>query len=229
MGIGEWLFGRQEQPPETPIPRVPPAADLHAAVDQVEAMAVAGKVRPEVLARLRRVTKTVRETIPRMDRLGGGSTQAYHVMATATDYLPEASGGYLRRPREWADSRPVDRGKTPLMILVDQLDLLGRTMDRVFDAINRADAEALVIHGRFLQEKFGHASTGGELALGAGTPLPPMPSSPGPAPAPDSAAPRHPQVTPDSGAPSAPSPTLTPPQAPATPDIRLQPPIGRQG
>ena len=115
------------------------------------------------------------------------------------------------------------------MILVDQLDLLGRTMDRVFDAINRADAEALVIHGRFLQEKFGHASTGGELALGAGTPLPPMPSSPGPAPAPDPAAPRHPQVTPDSGAPSAPSPTLTPPQAPATPDIRLQPPIGRQG
>jgi hypothetical protein len=57
-------------------------------------------------------------------------------MATATDYLPEAIGGYLRLPREWADSRPVDRGKTPLMILVDQLDLLGRTMDRVFDAIN---------------------------------------------------------------------------------------------
>ena len=149
MGIGEWLFGgREEQAPVTPIPRVPTADDLLAAVDRVEAMAVAGKVRPEVLARLRRVTKTVRETIPRMDRLGGGSTQAYHVMATATDYLPEAIGGYLRLPREGADSRPVDRGKTPLMILVDQLDLLGRTMDRVFDAINHADAEALVIHGR---------------------------------------------------------------------------------
>ncbi|MBL0003969.1 MAG: hypothetical protein IPP00_08245 [Actinomycetales bacterium] len=64
------------------------------------------------------------------------------------------------------------------MILVDQLDLLGRTMDRVFDAINRADAEALVIHGRFLQEKFGHASTGGELALGSATPLPTMPTTP---------------------------------------------------
>ena len=75
MGIGEWLFGgREEQAPVTPIPRVPTADDLLAAVDRVEAMAVAGKVRPEVLARLRRVTKTVRETIPRMDRLGGGST-----------------------------------------------------------------------------------------------------------------------------------------------------------
>ncbi len=232
MGIGEWLFGRQEQPPETPIPRVPTAADLVAAVDRVEAMAVAGKVRPEVLARLRRVTKTVRETIPRMDRLGGGSTQAYHVMATATDYLPEAIGGYLRLPREWADSRPVDRGKTPLMILVDQLDLLGRTMDRVFDAINRADAEALVIHGRFLQEKFGHASTGGELAIGAGTPLPPMTATSGPEAAASATPPTSPPSAPgmpSTGAPSAASATLTPPQASATPDIRLQPPIGRQG
>ena len=211
MGIGEWLFGgRQEQAPETPIPRVPTAADLLTAVDRVETMAVAGKLRPEVLARLRRVTKTVRETIPRMDRLGGGSSQAYHVMATATDYLPEAIGGYLRLPREWADSRPVDRGKTPLMILVDQLDLLGRTMDRVFDAVNRADAEALVIHGRFLQEKFGHASTGGELALGAATPLPTMPTTP------STAEPEPPG--------SAPAPPPT-----GTSDIRLQPPIGRQG
>jgi len=222
MGIGEWLFGGgREQPPESPIPRVPNAADLLASVDQVEAMALAGKVRPEVMSRLRRVTKTVRETIPRMDRLGGGSTQAYHVMATATDYLPEAIGGYLRLPREWADSRPVDRGKTPLMILVDQLDLLGRTMDRVFDAINRADAEALVIHGRFLQEKFGHASTGGELALGSATPLPPMPATtvsvPTPAPTTAPAAPAAPAPRPPASAPA------------GSPDIRLQPPIGRQG
>ena len=56
------------------------------------------------------------------------------------------------------------------MILIDQLDLLGLTMDKIFDAINRADAEALVVHGRFLQEKFGQASTGGVLNLGAGTP-----------------------------------------------------------
>ena len=220
MGIGEWLFGgREEQAPVTPIPRVPTADDLLAAVDRVEAMAVAGKVRPEVLARLRRVTKTVRETIPRMDRLGGGSTQAYHVMATATDYLPEAIGGYLRLPREWADSRPVDRGKTPLMILVDQLDLLGRTMDRVFDAINRADAEALVIHGRFLQEKFGHASTGGELALGSATPLPTMPTTPTMPPAPTPTA---------TQTPTAPTPPATQTPATGTPQVRLQPPIGRQ-
>jgi hypothetical protein len=45
-------------------------------------------------------------------------------------------------------------------------------------AINRADAESLVVHGRFLQEKFGHATTGGELALGPNAPVAPMPPGP---------------------------------------------------
>ena len=38
--------------------------------------------------------------------------------------------------------------------------------DKVFDAVCRADAAALVAHGRFLAEKFGTASTGGALSLG---------------------------------------------------------------
>ena len=69
---------------------------------------------------------------------------------------PEAVGGYLRLPREWADTRPIDGYKTSLMVLVDQLELLGSTMDKILDAANRADAQALIAHGRFLQAKFGH-------------------------------------------------------------------------
>jgi hypothetical protein len=121
----------------------------------------------------------VRDTIPRLSNLGGGSLQAYNVMATATDYLPEAIGGYLRLPRQFADNRPVDRGKTSLMILIDQLDLLAATMDRVFDAVCRADADALVAHGRFLAEKFGAASTGGALSLGPDVTIAPDRGVPG--------------------------------------------------
>ena len=94
--------------------------------------------------------------MPRLRNLGLGSPEAYSVMATATDYLPEAISGYLRLPRDWADSRPVEAGKTSLMLLIDQLDLLGSTMDKIFDAVVRVDAAALIAHGRFLQEKFGH-------------------------------------------------------------------------
>lgn len=175
------LSGRREEPARLELPRVPTADDLLAALDRVEAMVAGGAVPAVVTSRVHRVDRTVRDTIPRLATLGAGSPQAYSVMATATDYLPEAVDGYLRLPRSWADSRPVDRGKTSLMVLVDQLDLLGSTMDDVFDAVCRADAAALVAHGRFLAEKFGAGSGGGgggELSLDPGAATPPMRSEP---------------------------------------------------
>jgi hypothetical protein len=63
------------------------------------------------------------------------------------------------------------------MILIDQLDLLAATMDKVFDAVCRADADALVAHGRFLAEKFGSASTGGALSLGPNVTIAPDPTA----------------------------------------------------
>ena len=173
------LFGRGEQAGHDDrfaVPPVPTATDLLASLDRVEAMVAAGAVPAPVASRVRRVDQVVRDTIPRLASLGAGSPQAYSVMATATDYLPEAVGGYLRLPRQFADTRPVDRGKSSLMVLIDQLDLLAATMDKVFDAVCRADADALVAHGRFLAEKFGSASGGGALDVGS-APAPPMPGA----------------------------------------------------
>ena len=172
---------RAPEPPRLVLPPVPTGPDLLAAVDRVEALVADAAVPAAVASRVARVTDVVRLTVPRLDRLGAGSAQAYSVMATATDYLPEAVGGYLRLPRDWANSRPVDSGRTSLMVLVDQLDLLARTMDQVFDAVNRSDAAALVAHGRFLAEKFGTGSTGGALEVGQILP-PPQPPSTEPAP-----------------------------------------------
>ena len=182
-GLFARLTGRGREPERPALSRVPTSEDLLAALDGVEAMVARGAVPAPVASRVSRVSRTVRDTIPRLSNLGAGSQQAYNVMATATDYLPEAIGGYLRLPRQFADSRPVDRGKTSLMILIDQLDLLGATMDKVFDAVCRADAAALVAHGRFLAEKFGHASGGGALALDPNTTIAPdLSAAPDPAP-----------------------------------------------
>lgn len=182
MSGGFW--GRLLRRPQQPVgdkgfrvPPVPTSDDLFAALDRVEAMVAGGAVPAPVASRVRRVDRVVRDTIPRLPSLGAGSPQAYSVMATATDYLPEAVGGYLRLPRQFADSRPVDRGKSSLMVLIDQLDLLVSTMDKVYDAVCRDDAAALVAHGRFLAEKFGTASSGGSLNVGA-APLPKMPETP---------------------------------------------------
>ncbi len=163
------LTGRRRREPVVDVPAVPTSADLLAALDRVEAQVDDAAVPGVVASRVRRVTAVVRQTVPRLGQLGLGSSQGYAVMATATNYLPEALGGYLRLPREWADHRPVDRGRTSLMVLCESLDLLATTMDHVFDAVCRQDAAALVTHARFLEEKFGQASTGGSLGLG-GTP-----------------------------------------------------------
>jgi hypothetical protein len=181
MGLKEWfarITGRAPEvaPPPPVTLAAPTEADILAALDRVQAMIAGGVVPAAVESRVRRVSTTVRETMPRLRNLGLGSLEAYSVMATATDYLPEAISGYTRLPRRWADSRPIENGKTSLMLLIDQLDLLGATMDKIFDAVVRVDADALIAHGRFLQEKFGHASTGGDLDIGKPPPTGPRSS-----------------------------------------------------
>jgi hypothetical protein len=162
--VADRLLGRVPEPPRLELPPVKTSAELVEELDAFEA-GLDQRVPPAVASRVARVTATVRETIPRLDQLGAGSYQAHSVVATATSYLPEAVGGYLRLPRKFADSRPIEGGKTALMLLCDQLDLLGYKMDQVFDAVCRADAAALVAHGAFLAEKFG---SGGGLDLGPG-------------------------------------------------------------
>ncbi len=139
-----------------PDPADEDAATL-AALDHLETQ-IHNKVPATVEARVQRVARTVRQTIPRLDQLGAGSAQAHAVLRTATSYLPEAVAAYMRLPSDFADHRAVSGGKTSLAILCDQLDLLGSKMDDVFDAACRADADALIAHGRFLAEKFGSGS-----------------------------------------------------------------------
>jgi len=166
VGIRSWFGLDRPEAPE-PVRSGPPTTEqLLGALDAIEAQAREGKVPGVVLSRLLRVTRIVRQTLPRLSNLGLGSSQGFSVMATATDYLPVAIGNYLRLPRDWADTRPIAAGKSSVMLLVDQLDLLGTTMDKVYDAVCRADAEAIIVHGAFLEQKFGQASEGGVLGLG---------------------------------------------------------------
>ncbi|WP_347353126.1 hypothetical protein [Intrasporangium sp.] len=183
MGIRAW-FGRGEpEAPVPPRPGPPTEEQLLAALARVEQQARDGQVPGVVLSRLLRVTRAVRDTVPRLADLGLGSAQGYSVMATATDYLPVAIGNYLRLPRDWADTRPIAGGKSSVMLLVDQLDLLGATMDKVYDAVLRSDAEAIIVHGQFLEQKFGAGSGGGSLGLDAPDPTPQtLPGQAGPVP-----------------------------------------------
>jgi hypothetical protein len=159
------------------VPAAPTDADIRASLARVEAMLADGTAPAVIRSRVTRIDLTIRETLPKLSQLGWGSADVYAVVATATDYLPEAVGGYLRLPRDWANSRPIEGGRTALMVLVDQLELLASTMDKMLDAANRADAQALIAHGRFLEEKFGHTPPGTAPTTEAPTDPAPQPRS----------------------------------------------------
>jgi len=80
----------------------------------------------------------------------------------ATDYLPSALQAYLDLPRNYAEQHVVTEGKTPHVMLSEQLTVLKKQIDEIADAVNRADTDKLAANGRFLAEKFGK----GPLDLG---------------------------------------------------------------
>ena len=167
MGFLDWLTGRRQEPERLDLPSPPTEDDVRSALETVASTLVSRNAPPVVRARVQRISTTIEQTLPRLRDIGLGSYDGFSVMTTATDYLPEALDAYLRLPRQWADTRPIEGYKTALMVLVEQLDLLAATMDKIFDAANRADAQALIAHGRFLEAKFGH---GAQSTMDLGTP-----------------------------------------------------------
>jgi hypothetical protein len=202
------------------LPAPPGEADIIASLAGVAAMLDEGHAPALVRARVDRVDGLIRAILPRLPDLGVGSADGYAVVATATDYLPETVGGYLRLPRGWADTRPIEGGRTALMVLVDQLELLAATMARMLDAAVHADAQALVAHGLFLESRFGTIASGGSLDVGAGagTIPPPPPAVPAPE-TPAVPAPETPVVPARETQPGAGNPGVAPPVPPGPPNL----------
>ncbi len=100
---------------------------------------------------MREIATTITDVLPRAGELGPASRDLYVLQRTADDYLPTALHTYLNLPR----GALVAGGKTADQVLSEQLDLLAAQMLQVKAAIQRADSEALLTHGRFLEEKFG--------------------------------------------------------------------------
>jgi len=116
---------------------------------------VSGRVPPEIEHKVVSIATTIKDTLPRADALGSGSPGQYVLVQCATDYLPSTLQAYLDMPRSYADHQVVANGKTPLMLLSDQLDVLAKEINEIADAVNRADTDKLVANGRFLADKFG--------------------------------------------------------------------------
>jgi hypothetical protein len=129
-------------------------SDLAGALSH-QVAAVRGKVPDDVFQKVVSTQQTILGILPKIDRLGPASQDAFVVQKTVTDYLPSTLQAYLNLPRAYATVHRFSDGRTAAQVLLDQLTLLDKKLDDVADAVNKNDADALLANGRFLEDRFG--------------------------------------------------------------------------
>ena|SRR5579875_1031905 len=110
-----------------------------------------------VLARA--VTDTIREVLTSgdADRLDIGVRVA--INGTLTDYLPGSIRAYVGAVRAATAGRTAGERESEAATdaLVEQLTTLRRSVEQLAEASRSRDLQALQVHGRFLEDKFGES------------------------------------------------------------------------
>jgi phage shock protein PspC (stress-responsive transcriptional regulator) len=78
----------------------------------------------------------------------------FEVRKIAYEYLPDALHQFLRLPPAMARSQHLTDGKTAEEALNEQMNLLDQALQDMAKSLYENDAQGLLVHGRFLKEKF---------------------------------------------------------------------------
>jgi hypothetical protein len=134
------------------------AARVRSSLDTIM-VSIHGRVPADIEARVASIRDSILLTITDRD-LAESATDPniYLIRQTALDYLPEALEGYRSLPERYADEPITSDGRTPHQTLLDQLALMDQKIREVADDIVRQDSDRLLVHGRFLQERFGSSA-----------------------------------------------------------------------
>jgi hypothetical protein len=116
------------------------------------------KLPREAIGLLQNIQLTVDALVPRLADGGMAMDTAAVLINAVTRDLPETVNNYARLPTAFANLHPVDSGKTCKQLLLEQLALLDGQLRKIAESVYREDAEAVVVNGKFLQEKF-HSMT----------------------------------------------------------------------
>ena len=108
----------------------------------------------EAMKRLLSIQSTVQALAPKLFSGTVGLEYRVSLVNAVTRDLPETIRNYLRLPTAFATLHAVADGKTCKQLLVEQLSLLDEQLASMAQNIYQDDAEALIVNGRFLQDKF---------------------------------------------------------------------------
>ena len=115
---------------------------------------IQGKVPKEIMDLVLSIKTSIFEVLPQIVDLSSGDQNIYLIKQTALDYLPATLQKYMNLPPAYASLHPVQDGKTPKQLLIEQITLLDDKMKEVVQAINNNDTQKLLVQGQFLKDKF---------------------------------------------------------------------------
>lgn len=113
-----------------------------------------GKLPHEAVERLQKIRETVVALAPKLFSGGMAMHYAISLVNAVTRDLPETVRNYLNLPTAFATLHVVENGKTCKQLLIEQLDFLNTQLAKIAENVYKDDAEALVVNGKFLEEKF---------------------------------------------------------------------------
>lgn len=127
--------------------------ELRRALDEL-IQSIRDKVPQDILVKVQNITVSIQDILPRIADVNGGDYNIHIIRQTALEYLPETLQNYLNLPRAFARLHPLKDGKTAQQLLSEQLDLLDTKMQEIVKDFHHNDAQQLLVHGRFLEQKF---------------------------------------------------------------------------
>lgn len=115
------------------------------------------RLSPDIVEKVERIRTSILEILPYIQDLSSADHNIFIIRQTALDYLPETIQNYLNLPPAFATMHSMKDGKTARQILLEQLDVLDQQMQEIAVDFHSNNTQSLLVHGRFLEEKFSKA------------------------------------------------------------------------
>ena len=113
---------------------------------------------PEALALLQQIPPLLEPLLPHLTGANGAAllpaAQQHTLVSAITRELPQTVANYARLPPAFAALHPIAQGKTAKVLLIEQLTLLKNQLEKITTAVFADNADALVLHGQYLEQKF---------------------------------------------------------------------------
>ena len=148
-----WLAVPSDQNLELQVRHETTQTNLTQSVEDILSEA-SGKLPREAVERLQRIQETVLDLAPKLFDGGMAMDYAISLVNAVTRDLPETVSNYLQLPTAFATVHVIQNGKTCKQLLIEQLNLLNTQLTKIAENVYKDDADALIVNGKFLEEKF---------------------------------------------------------------------------